>query len=248
MAAPSYSSLLRVAVSSDRFSAYAHPGDSPEQTAGRYLWNMALSEALYPVLQTLEVAFRNSLHASITTRLGTRWFENSSLISDDWARAEVTAAKQRLTRLGRAHDPGRVIATLPFGFWTDLLHIKYEQAGRKRPPSSSLWPFLLRIVFPHAPRQGTTRSSMSTRMEGLRDLRNRTFHYEPIMKGRPDYNRRVVPLESDHTDILETIGWISPALADAAALIDRFSVTYRYGPDHFAQLVRDHCRTNNLIP
>jgi hypothetical protein len=60
---PSYYGLLRGVLSADRLDAYHQPGDSDGlDAAARYLWNVALSEALYPALAALEVGLRNNFH------------------------------------------------------------------------------------------------------------------------------------------------------------------------------------------
>ena len=43
-----YFSGLESAISSDRLAPYRQIGDTELDTYGRYLWNMALSETLYP--------------------------------------------------------------------------------------------------------------------------------------------------------------------------------------------------------
>lgn len=60
----------------------------------------------------------------------------------------------------------------------------------------------------------------------IRRLRNRVFHHEPVWHLRD--------LEEQHQRILETIGWISPAMPEMTRLIDRFDSVYTRGADHYA--------------
>jgi len=64
----------------------------------------------------------------------------------------------------------------------------------------------------------------------VRHLRNRVSHHEPIW-----HNPRL-PLQ--HGEVLETIRWISPELADVVGLIDRFPAIYAGGPGPCRALLR----------
>lgn len=70
---------LRVIFSQERLDGYldhAHCNNSKNEALIAYSWNIELSQALYPALQILEIALRNSLHDSITESYQTeRWFE-----------------------------------------------------------------------------------------------------------------------------------------------------------------------------
>jgi hypothetical protein len=105
------------------------------------MWNMALGEALYPLLQCLEVGLRNALNASIATIGGDRWFEDPNIVVDLWAQKKVLDAKTKLTKQVKALDPGRIVAALEFGVWVSFFHVQYEQ---KPQPSDQkpLWPNL----------------------------------------------------------------------------------------------------------
>ena len=60
-----------------------------------------------------------------------------------------------------------------------------------------------------------TRATLSKRLNKIRRLRNRIFHYEPIWY----YN----DLKQQHEQILETIGWIEPRMKDMILPIDQFA-------------------------
>ena len=67
----SYFALLQMIVSVDRLAPYCQPSDQDNlDVAARYLWNIALCEALYPVLQAQEIALRNTLHNEISKLYG----------------------------------------------------------------------------------------------------------------------------------------------------------------------------------
>jgi hypothetical protein len=221
-----FTALVRACLSSDRLEAYRRQASETDlDLLARYQWNTVLSEALYPPLQGLEIALRNAIHEAATVAFGTPyWFDQGHVLPGD--SDPITQAKVALTRRQKPLDPGRIVAELNFGFWTTLLDRRYEQR---------LWPRLLRATFPHLPRRMRTRHAASGRFNTLRTLRNRVSHHEPIWYW-PHLAQR-------HDEILEAIGWISPAYAHQIALIDRFPTILAAGPHPQAQAVRGFLAT-----
>jgi hypothetical protein len=141
-----------------------------------------------------------------------------------------------LSLLGRQRKPltaGRVVAELTFGFWTSLCDRAYE-----RPLWQPLW--RRRTVLPHLPRRHRTRHFVSAHLNGIRLLRNRVFHYEPV------WHRR--DLAQRHQDILEAIGWVSPVLAATAAPLDRFPLVYAQGSGAFRAGLEALCLRHGYAP
>lgn len=205
---------LSLALSAERLAAYRLDSRNQEaEVIARYLWNVALGESLYPSLQCLEVALRNSLHDSLSQALGGPfWFDNIPHILRGRELARIEEAKATLRRERKPLEPGRIVAELSFGFWTSLLDLHYEQ---------TLWPQLLRPAFPSMPRRIRTRRNLSARFNKIRRLRNRIFHHEPIW--------RWADLPQHHADLLEALGWLSPALRDLVQGMDRFPETHTAG-------------------
>ena len=112
---------------------------------------------------------------------------------------------------------GDLVSGLSLGFWVSLFKGQYERI---------LWPRLLPDVFPHAPRRLRARKGISKRVDRIRRLRNRVFHHEPVWH-LPD-------LEEQHHLILETIGWINPAMLEMTRLLDRFDSVYTRGSRPYA--------------
>src|SRR3990167_1230788 len=134
---------LYSALSSERLEAYRRRlgvGDDDTALFGCYLWNVTLSESLYPGLQALEVVLRNSIHAAATEHFrGLDWFDKPRVLQHERERESIAAARSGLLKQGKSDDTASVIAELSFGFWASLLDRRYEQV---------LWPRLLRAVFP----------------------------------------------------------------------------------------------------
>lgn len=210
-AAPSLYHLLTEPLSTERLDAYRQPRDTDTlDPIARYLWNMALCEALYPTLQALEVALRNILHAEISRIYGPTWYDNLAVVVLPQGRRSVAEVKAALTQEKKPHDPGRVVAGLTFGFWTSLCNVAYER---------HLWQRLWRspTLFPRLPRKHRTRAHVSARMNRVRRLRNRVFHHEPVWHWK-DLGRQ-------HADVLEALEWISPVLREVITPLDRFPAT-----------------------
>ena len=169
---------------------------------------MMLCEALYPSLQILEIALRNTLDRVLTDKYGTtRWFEPPRSPLARWEQTAVEKAREAIEKRSKTVTPGRLVAELNFGFWTSLLDRRYEHG-------QILWPGLLKPAFGHMPRRIRTRRNLARRLNGARTLRNRVFHHERILHWED--------LSLRHAEIMETVGWISPELQAIARVVDRY--------------------------
>ncbi len=126
-----YFGALRRTLSADRWQAYRRLAtDDDCVMGGRYAWNLALCEALYPALHTLEIALRNAVFDAVAGAYPVTgyveincWLDAvpSLLLPHD--RERVHIAKRSLRRalhrkfatkaLVKAHmTPGRLVAEL----------------------------------------------------------------------------------------------------------------------------------------
>ncbi|WP_312735547.1 hypothetical protein [Stenotrophomonas sp.] len=181
------------------------------EAVARHARNIALCEAMYPVLHMLEVVMRNSIHNAFSQHFGSPdWYDQ------DWLTAShrnlVNDAKTELTKRSRPHDPDRVVAELGFGFWCGMFHFKYEDGGR------AAWPSLLSCVLPNVPKSWKTRAKVQSRVEDARALRNRVFHHEPITFYQD--------LRDRHRYLVEVLGWFSPAARQHIEHLCRFNRVY----------------------
>jgi len=211
-------SALRASTSPERFREYSRTASSDAEAVGRYVWNARLSEALYPALMHLEIALRNNMHMAISGRFPNGpwnnvpcWMDCTVPILEPDEAKEVRKAKWRLKDKGKPCEVGRMVAELNFGFWSSLLDRRYER-------SNTLWPHLLRDVFPHAPKTQRKRKVFSARINRIRVLRNRVFHYEPIWHWKD--------LAEHHEDLLEAISWLSTDLFILTKTVDRFDEVF----------------------
>ncbi len=223
-----FASQLLQALSTERLNAYRARlpvTASDSQVFGRYAWNMTLSESLYPSLQLLEITLRNTLHRAASTAYGqATWFDITGVLQHNHERDAVSKAKATLAQQHKPLDASRIVAEVNFGFWTSLLDRRYEQ---------TLWPRLLKLAFPHMPRQLRTRANLSKRFHRVRQLRNRVFHHEPIWHWHD--------LAQQHHDILEAISWIEPAAQELIQIVDRFPNVYTQGTTQLDLALQKFC-------
>lgn len=214
-------------ISHERLEAYRPSGGDDFAMLVTYLHNIKMCEALYTPLGFLEVSLRNSLHASFTSLYGSpMWFSLNGILEPRQVQ-QVAKVTSRITREGKAATADRIVSELNFGFWVELLSTPYD-AKLWRPNKSRA----LKTSFARVPKRFRRRHVIYKRYNHLRQFRNRVFHHETI------WNR--VTLPNDYHKICEAIRWISPEMADACSLVDRFTLVRRRGYAEIETMLRDH--------
>ena len=163
-----------------------------------YVYNMALAGALLGPLHILEIATRNAMNEALATFTGRRdwWAAPNVDLDARGARKIEEAAKKVTTDRGSGGTPATaddVVAALEFGFWTALLHGRYDR---------TLWQPALQGAFPNSRR---TRHQLKSGLDALRRLRNRVTHHEPIHAREP---------LADLEEIQRFIGFVSDPVAE----------------------------------
>ena len=208
-----FTNSLLQAISLPRFSPYRAQATASSDPTGfpNYVWNIALSESLYPALQGVEITLRNSVNDSATGKFNDdNWFDHI-LVAPEIRSLEN--AKGRVRRQNKTLRSENIIAETNFGFWVGLFRRSYEQV---------LWPQLLREVFPYMPREIRSRSRIFQQLGRIRNLRNRISHHEPVWH----WNN----LEQLHQETLAVIDWINPDMLSVIETIDRFPAVYSQRP------------------
>jgi hypothetical protein len=179
-------------LSPERLAAYIAYARGDRWVAIRlYERNTEISEALYGVIQALEITLRNAIHNILSEQLGgPDWYETFSLADPE--REALEKARKNVLDRPAVLTPGRVIAEMTFAFWGRLFSEPYDK---------TLWVPHLRKIFPL--KLQNHRRLIRGRLVELKTLRNRIAHHERLMCGRQR-------LEQDYADIIETIGWINP--------------------------------------
>ena len=153
--------------------------DTIESLIARYQDNIRISQALYPELSILEVTLRNAINSTFCRHISETWIEEE-------IQQQKILADQEHSKLLRAYNEtmkeykqqrftiGKVIANLNFGFWTGLCSKRY---------STKIWhkKECFRGVFTNYPSEAQQINMLSKKLTSIRKLRNRIFHYEPIL-------------------------------------------------------------------
>lgn len=218
---------LRPTISAARFQRYQSATGDDLETVVNYLWNMALAEAFYCSLNSVEIALRNGLHDTLTTHFGTPgWYDQKGLLDQNQV-DDVNAVKKRIRRDGESVTPDRVVSELNFGFWVTILSRNYNARlwqGQNAAP--------LRQAFPRIPKQFRQRQPIHQHYNAIRELRNRVFHHEPLFDDRI--------LRQRHGEINRGIGWISPRLLAWVKEVDRFPHVYYKGRHEAETTLKQH--------
>ena len=236
-------------LSAARLGAFRRaPDDRNEVVLGRYLWNVALAESLYPTIHFLEVQIRNSFHGAIAMVAGPTWYDLPELVVNEHAREEIAGVKKRIAEAGHPIDTPRVIAALDLGFWGGLCNREYEQGPLSPAVQIPLWPPLMKHLGPLLPHGLRTRAALSEFLGRVRIIRNRAYHHEPLWAGTRDRHGHVVPLSVDHARMHEVIHALSTRGGDLVNLCDRFEDVFDRGPGPWTQGVRDFCARVGVMP
>lgn len=207
---------VRKSISDERLDAYRHcENDLDIELLSRYVWNIALSESMYPLLNNFEIALRNHLNELLSVTFDINWIDtvNPSILLENEVKA-VNDAKKKLKKDKKPTSGGYLVSTLTLGFWTALTYSRYEQI---------IWPKLFKSqslkAFPGLPRKQRTLKNLRERLHKINRLRNRVFHHEPIWNDGE--------LEVLHQELLEAIEWINPYLVKKTQILNRFPDVYQ---------------------
>jgi hypothetical protein len=222
---------LGLALSPQRLGKFHQPPTAaPWESLANYAWNVALCEALYPLLHQVEVVLRNALDRAIAAAYPTggvytdvdSWMDSSACPLAPYARREVLKAKKKLLgwdetrqvfqRSAATIQHADLVAAVDFGFWTGLLHKSYLYQSRL---DQRFWPHLLPTVFPSygGAHDRALLGTASATANEVRKLRNRVFHHEPIWR-RPN-------LLAERTQMLDLMEWSCPEAKRLVAALDR---------------------------
>jgi hypothetical protein len=199
------------ALSAERFATYiAWAGGTRTLAIDLYTLNAQLSESLYTPLHMLEVTLRNSIHRVMGRAFGLSWYDTPQHQINVRQPDMLAKARSDLIDAGKDPTPGRMVASLTFGFWTAMLGKEYED----------LWQTTLHGIATRSDGKGLRRKDLSSPLVRIRVLRNRIAHHEPILYW---------DLPKHYEAILELTGWLAPAAADWCRGCSRFNNVYPTG-------------------
>lgn len=203
---------LPEAISGPRFATYLRACANDHAAALElYHWNLEISAAFLVPLQICEVAVRNGVVEAIELVHGPNWpWSNGFIRSLPVPRDPKYYNPATNLRTVAASRPtvGKVVAELNFAFWEKIF---------TRGQDARLWTPHFRHVFPGADPAlsiAAARAQAHTALFGIRMLRNRIAHHEPI------FTRN---LAADHAVLTRLIEWRRPAVALWTGKIERVS-------------------------
>ncbi|MGB6625297.1 MAG: Abi family protein [Candidatus Acidiferrales bacterium] len=187
-------------LSTDRFNSYLiHAKGDKNKAIRLYEYNTEVSEALFGVVQGLEVTLRNSMHRILQKQIGAEnWYEKIPLQEPE--SESLQEARKTIDDLNKTVTASRLIARLSFGFWVRLTASIYEK---------DLWVPHLYRAFP----MRMVRSLLYKRLFNIKELRNQIAHHERIIRR---------DIETDYKELLETIKWLCPTTCDWVKNTARF--------------------------
>lgn len=208
-----YNALCK-SLSRNRLAGYSLDSDVDSSDAiARYLWNLQIVAAFSPVLNTLEVAFRNAIYEVGTettefrvlkTGLVPCWLDATPSILQHAEERDVREAITRLGRSTRRHTPGHLVSQLGFGFWIRLCDSPYEHGNKNGP---GIWPTASKR-FPNCPKPERSRAKIRHAFNEIREFRNIVAHHQPV------WDKPVLKL---HSRAIELIGWMNSRLGSVTA-------------------------------
>lgn len=165
----------------NRLNSYKYDtNDDSSILLERYLYNIEVSKALYPLLSLLEISLRNRINQAIEDTIQKDWLMKelngqNILLTGEFNKLQD--AKQKLLKKGHKNfTKDDLIAELSLGFWIYLCGRKYK---------NTLWHKVgfFKTVFTDYPNfsEFDKLGKISPVLQLMLKLRNRIFHHEIII-------------------------------------------------------------------
>ena len=219
---------LQEAISVKRLTAFKKTSSCGNiESLANYLWNISLSEALYPVLHNFEISIRNNFYDAISRVYGKNWLTNKNL--NILLGNEINNIDKAIKQInGRSQElsSDNLISELNLGFWVSLSYSRYE--GKHK-----FFPILFkdREFLPYLSKSRRTRKILSENFTSIQKLRNKIFHHGPIWNHKD--------LQKEYEATLEAIQWISPILYKTTKNLSRFPHVYSQGYTNSVKIVEE---------
>lgn len=191
-------------------------GNSQSKARQLYRINLRVCQAFYPVFNLFEISLRNSMNIQLSahfadpswiTNQRTGFMNDPSLGPQYKMRNRVRNTITFLNSRGTPVTTGKMISEQTFGFWTSL----FDPSHYRLIAGSVIH------CFPHKP-AGIARVDINVKLNGIRELRNRIYHNEPICFNGPNVDfTHVTQVRQDIYDLLD---WMNPDLADHVRYYD----------------------------
>lgn len=197
--------------SENRLNSYRYDSnDDNSIILERYLYNIEVSKALYPILSILEISLRNRINEAIEKTIKQDWLMlelncQSILLTGEFNKLQD--AKQKLIKKGHKNfTKDDLIAELSLGFWIYLCGRKYK---------NTLWhkAGFFKTVFADYPNfsEFDKLGKISPTLQLMLKLRNRIFHHEIVIN-------YPYGIQNCYNELRKLLGYISK---DSLLYLDR---------------------------
>lgn len=188
-------------ISTERFKPYLlHCKNNSGKALRLYQKNVEVSQSFYAPLSVLEITLRNKIDQSFKN-----YFNNSDWLTNNLPPEllkQVVDIEIKLNRTNKNPTNSKILAELNFGFWTMLFNRHYAKYFWKP----------LHQIFVNIPSEKRKRKVVSSKLNHIRTLRNRIYHYEPVIW---DINE----LKNNQNVIVELVNWMDK---DTSAWLETF--------------------------
>lgn len=167
-------SVPRLATYEDALKQVSPNASDTTNVLNFYLWNAAMSGALFFPMQLCEVVIRNAVSQAIASVYGEDWPWNQSFVGSLADHAKPDLSKGIGTFEPSPSMTGRVVAAMTLNFWEKMFTARHDDR---------IWNQNLRVVFPNLDPDlsvADARKRIYDFMQAVRTLRNRIAHHEPI--------------------------------------------------------------------
>ena len=162
-----------------RLSSYG--SNDTDLQLSRYIYNIKLSEALYPAVSLLEITLRNRISNAAEKLICKDWLIQElkqQRILGNKEYAKLLEAAEKIKKSGKPITNDRLISEMTLGFWTHICTKTYKP---------KLWDKkgFFEAVFPNYNNNGALRqiAPIQNDLLAVLRLRNRIFHHEIIING-----------------------------------------------------------------
>lgn len=162
-------------VSQKRADAYRLSKDEDNAAIlARYIHNIKISEAFYPLLDFFEISLRNRINNVFVEDFGDDRLLDNNFFDMETQNA-VIEVHDKLIKKRKSPTNYRLVAELNFGFWSNLFNKKYHVIWQQEKR--------MERVFVNNRYDIKT---VNRELNILRKFRNRVFHFETIYNHHPE--------------------------------------------------------------
>ena len=207
--------------------------ETDAETTGAILWSQAMASSLQSLALTFEVVLRNRVHVSLSRQASMARGQSSSssfawydhyqgwmkLHGETGEKVEKILCANSGVRLTTLPTPDRVIASLSFGVWPNVLDSQLPTAAIEATTYGDVFP-----AHPKANRHWKFKDNRKSTVAVIKDVqtwRNRLSHCKPMWTEgwfRNSHGQRwtdmLQRLMSRRQQILEVMSWMCPQTAD----------------------------------